>query len=266
MTRTKAEIRHVQSASNMVCLAASPRFCRCRRGVVKAMLVATVLINTFAVNVQISAENLEPEFQSLFDGKTLAGWRGYNQEGPVANWTVEDGAIKGNGEGPDLITERKFGDFELHFEWKLAAGGNSGIIYRVTQEGEKAYHSGVEYQLLDDDHFKEELSTVHSTAAIYGLFGSDNKTLNAADEFNSSKIIARGNHLEHWLNSELIAEGEIDSEAWKTKVAASKFHEWPLFANQPDGHIALQAHGAEVWYRNVRVKTLTSAPKATTDN
>lgn len=209
----------------------------------------------------------ESEWTVLFDGKSLAGWRGYKMDAVPESWKVEEGQIKGTGEGPDLVTEATYSNFELTFEWKLSEGGNSGVLYLVSESGEAAFHSGPEYQLLDDEHYQQDLSPVHSAAAIYGLYGTKHKTLNRAGEYNSAKIIVRGSRIEHWLNGELVNQCDRNSEDWKTKLAASKFHAWASFANGQAGHIALQAHGSDVWFRNLQIKRLEAPqPASTTDS
>jgi len=198
----------------------------------------------------------------LFDGKSLSGWRGYKMDAVPESWQVEDGQIKGTGEGPDLVTEATYSNFELTFEWKLSEGGNSGVLYLVSETGEEAFHSGPEYQLLDDERFQQDLSPVHSAAAIYGLYGTKHKTLNQAGEYNSAKIVVRGSRIEHWLNGELVNQCDRNSDDWKTKLAASKFHAWASFANVQAGHIALQAHGSNVWFRNLQIRAL-EIPRST---
>jgi hypothetical protein len=202
----------------------------------------------------------ESGFTSLFDGKSLAGWRGFRQSSVPDGWTVDDQAIRGSGTGPDLMTEQQYGDFELRFEWKIEPGSNSGVIYRVQEEGvEQTYQSGIEYQILDDEQFKRELTPTQATAAIYGLYGEPDKVLRATGEYNSARIIARGNRLEHWLNDELVVECVRGSADWNKRLAASKFHAWPTFARSQRGHIALQSHGGAVWFRNLRIQPLDHA-------
>jgi hypothetical protein len=204
----------------------------------------------------------EPGFVALFDGQTLAGWRGFQQSEVPACWTVAEQAIRGSGTGPDLITQQQYGDFELRFEWKIEPGGNSGVIYRVQEEGvEQSYQSGIEYQILDDEHFKSDLTPTQATAAIYGLYGEPDKSLRPVGEYNSARIVARGNRLEHWLNDELVVECVRGSADWNKRLAASKFYAWPTFANSARGHIALQSHGGAVWFRNLRIQPLDANTK-----
>ena len=201
------------------------------------------------------------EYESLFDGKTINGWRGYKRDEVPASWTVDDGAIRGAGKGPDLMSRKVFGDFDLRFEWKLAKRGNSGVIYRVTETDGPSHHTGPEFQLIDDQEFADRIRPTNSTGALYGLYGASEKTLQPIGEYNSSRIVVRGNRIEHWLNGEKIVDCEIGSEDWNKKVAASKFHKWKGFAKNSAGHIVLQSHGSPVWFREIRVKELP-APAA----
>jgi hypothetical protein len=195
---------------------------------------------------------------TLFDGESLDEWRGYRQETVPAAWTVEDRSIHGTGSGPDLITKRLFGDFELQFEWKISPGGNSGLIYRATEDEAASYQTGLEYQLLDDLGVDPEgKGTLHSTAAVYALYGSEKKDLvKPAGEFNVSKIVVNGNHVEHWLNETKVVECFIGSDDWNKRLAASKFAKWNRFNKSTSGHIVLQSHGSPVWFRNIRIKEL----------
>jgi hypothetical protein len=202
----------------------------------------------------------ERDFVSLFDGKTLNGWRTYQQDQATDDWTVDEGAIHGSGQGGDLITKAQFGDFELKFEWKIAPGGNSGVIYRVSEDQKQSYQTGPEYQILDESLRDEDDPPVPptvATGALYGLYGASEKPFQSSGEFNTGRIVARGDHIEHWLNGTKIVDCEMQSDDWKKKVAASKFHAWPGFAKNAQGHIALQSHNHPVWFRNLRIKKLT---------
>ena len=198
----------------------------------------------------------------IFDGKTLAGWRGYQKQAIDDHWVVEDGAIKGSGKGPDIVTEKQYGDFDLRFEWKIAPGGNSGVIYRVTEDAEQAYHTGPEYQVLDDGEFADSNNPTILSSGLYALYGTEKKELRPVGEYNVSRIVVRGNVIQHWLNDQKVLECHIGSEDWNKKVAASKFAQWKRFGKNKKGHIALQSHGSPVWYRNITVTDLTEKAEA----
>lgn len=193
----------------------------------------------------------------IFDGKTLAGWRGFRKKSIENHWVVEEGAIKGRGDGPDIVTEKQYGDFDLRFEWKIAPGGNSGVIYRVSEDEEQTYHTGPEYQVLDDGKFADANNATVLTSGLYALYGADKTELRPIGEYNSSRIVVRGNLIQHWLNDQKVIECHIGSEDWNKKVAASKFAQWKKFGKNKKGHIALQSHGSPVWYRNITITDLT---------
>jgi hypothetical protein len=227
----------------------------CRRNLDRwttGLLIAGLLLARAATSATRADD--ESGFRPLFDGQSLAGWRGYQGKPINGSWTVVDGMIQGNGQGPDLVTDQEFADFEVRFEWKLAARGNSGVIYHAAESLPESYQSGLEYQLLDDSAFREQLAPLQATASIYGLYANRDETPKPAGQFNSGRIVAHGGHREHWLNDELVAECEIGSEDWRQRIAASKFRAWPEFAKRPAGRIALQSHGGQVWFRNIRIK------------
>jgi hypothetical protein len=192
----------------------------------------------------------------LFDGRTTAGWRGYKQQSVPNGWTVVDGELARVGRGGDLITVEQFGDFELALEWKVGPAGNSGVFYRLTEEGEETYHTGIEMQVLDDAGHADGGARLTSAGSLYGLYPAPAGVVRPAGEWNSARIVARGNHVEHWLNGQRIVEAELWGDDWNARLAASKFTQWPGFARSPRGHIGLQDHGDPVRYRNIKLREL----------
>lgn len=206
----------------------------------------------------------EEGFDVLFNGtldSARGHWRGFKKEDLPAGWTVEDGALLLKGEGAgDIITRQSFKDFDLRLEWKIAEGGNSGIMYRVSETGEgteATYLTGPEYQLLDDVKAADNKTTMTRAGALYGIYPApDPSPVKPANEWNEARIVVKGNHVEHWLNGQKIVDAEIGSDDWNQRLAASKFATWPRFARETEGHIALQDHGNPVFFRNIRVKRL----------
>ena len=200
----------------------------------------------------------EGGWTSLFDGKTLTGWKSYSGRPIGSQWVVEDGAIHLTaGGGGDIVTEKEFRDFEFRFQWKVAPGANSGVMYRV-QPGDKApYFSGPEYQVLDDARHRDGGNPKTSAAALYGLIAGAEKELKPVGEWNSGKIVVKGNHIEHWLNGRKVVETDIGTDAWKDMIAGSKFKDWKQFATAPQGMICLQDHGDKVWFRDLQIRELT---------
>lgn len=193
---------------------------------------------------------------SLFDGKTSAGWRGYGQKGfPEKGWVVENGALVCKSGGGDLITTEQFDDFELEFEWRVAAKANSGVMYRVVETKNPSWQSGPEYQVLDNGYFDGKVDWKHSAGALYDICAADERALPLkVGDFNKARIVVQGWRVAHFLNGRLVAQCDFASPEGKAALAASKFAQMPDFMKHPSGHIALQDHGDEVAYRNIRVR------------
>ena len=190
----------------------------------------------------------------LFDGKSLKGWTDLSGAPPAKGWVVEDGCIFRKNKAGDLYTKESFKDFAFSFEWKIAVGCNSGVKYRVTDYSGATL--GPEYQILDDAKWKYASDHIGATASIYAIKGaSANKKLKHPGAFNHSRIVAKGNKLEHWLNDEKVAEIEIGSEDWKKRHGKSKFKARPGFGTK-SGRIMLQEHGGQVRFRNLRIRKL----------
>ena len=191
------------------------------------------------------------EWRSLFDGTSLARWRTFkNSEN--TGWDVVDSAIHCKGPGPDLITEEQFRNFEISLEWKIAEGGNSGIIYRSTEEFDASYLSGPEYQLLDDANYPD----ANKTGSNYDMHDPVNALTKPAGEWNSSRIVVNGNHVEHWLNGLKVVEYELQSDDWTERKTNSKWKDAAGYGMASRGHIALQDHDHEIWFRNIWIREL----------
>lgn len=196
-------------------------------------------------------------FVLLFDGKTTTGWHIFKKTEPVAGWKVVDGAITRVASDGDLISDKAYGDFELRIDWKISPKGNSGILYRGTETEERFYYSAPEYQVLDNDgHPDGKNGQDRWAAANYALVAPSKTVVKPVGEWNQTRIIAKGAHVEHWLNGEKVVEYELWSPEWKKLVAESKFKEWPTYGMAKSGHIGLQDHGNDVAYKNIRIKTL----------
>jgi hypothetical protein len=204
----------------------------------------------------------------LFDGVSTTGWRGFKKPGfPKAGWTVEYGRLKHAATGGqpaadsgDIITLDTFTDFDLHFEWTVSPGGNSGVKYLVTEarDGPIAH----EYQIIDDEKHPDALVGPHrATAALYDVIAAPaGKVLKPAGQRNQGRILVQGNHVEHWLNGSKVLDYELGSAALKAAKAKSKFKDVPGWEDRLKGHILLQDHGDEVWYQNLRIRVLGAAP------
>lgn len=203
----------------------------------------------------------------LFDGSTLDGWRGFARDSVPDGWTVDNGAIHFTGQvsrqdgAPPLtlITSEQYADFELRIEWKISPDGNSGIMYRVSETEDLPYETGPEYQILDNATLGDDDPAVNQTGAIFGLYAPSEDVTNPVGAYNESRIVARGSHVEHWLNGTKLLEVEIGSDTWNERVGGTKFANWSRFAEPDSGHIALQDHGYPVWYRDVKIRRLDTA-------
>lgn len=208
----------------------------------------------------LSAEEKAAGFKLLFDGKSLDGFRNYKQEAPHPKWEVKDGAIvlteKGGG---DLLTKEQFGNFEFRFEFKISSGGNSGIMWHVTEAGNHPFESGPEYQILDPfdkDGYPHEITAMNLSGGFYGIISSKPEFSKPADEWNSGSIRVEGSKITLTLNGHVTAKVDTTSDDWKEKLAASKFANWPNFNKAGKGHFAFQDHGDKVAFRTLRVKEL----------
>jgi len=212
----------------------------------------------------------------LFDGRTFDGWRGLGYDTvPTAHWKIEGGAIKksANGQVPrmpdgqpaaggDLMTRDTFRDFELTWDWKISRAGNSGVKYNVSEEISLANapnHAalGFEYQMLDDSLHEDNKVPSHRAGALYDLVApSANKTLRPVGEWNSSRIVFRGNHGEHWLNGSKVVEFDLGTPLMDSLIAKSKYRDIKGFADRRAGHIVLQDHVDEVYFMNIKIRPL----------
>lgn len=195
----------------------------------------------------------------LFNGTSFEGWRGYKETGvPAAGWKIENGVIKTlpKAKSNQLITVDQFNDFEFSWEWNVGPGGNNGIKYFVTEARPGA--PGHEYQMIDDaTNAENKNGPTHATAAFYDVLGAaDDKPLKPAGQWNVSRVLVRGNHVEHWLNGKKVLEYELGSEAVKAGLAKSKFKTYPDFGTKLKGHIMLTYHNDECSYRNLKVREL----------
>jgi hypothetical protein len=194
----------------------------------------------------------------LFDGTSTAGWRGYQQPSMPEGWTVVDGALTRAGRGGDIVSLREFGDFELEVEWKIAAKANSGLFYRVVEHpGESAmWMAAPEYQIIDDAGYPAPLKPVQKTAANYDLHPPGRDATKPAGEWNTTRIVADGAHVEHWLNGQLIVAYDLWTDELLRQVAASKFKDHPRYARAKSGRIGIQDHGDWIAFRSIRIRPL----------
>jgi hypothetical protein len=249
---------------------------RVRIGIASAIIAiacAPPEAGTGAPNVLSPAEQRDG-WSLLFDGKTFNGWRGLGYDSvPAAHWKIENGAIRkiADGDVPrladgqpaaggDLMTRDTYRDFELTWDWKISRAGNSGVKYNVSEEISMAAapnHAalGFEYQMLDDSLHEDNKVPSHRAGALYDLIAPNaNKTLKPVGEWNSSRLVFRGNHGEHWLNGVKVVEYDLGTALMDSALARSKYKSIPNFAERRAGHIVLQDHVDEVYFRNIKIR------------
>ena len=219
-----------------------------------------ILVALCAALVPASAGSFQETtgpWRVLFDGTSLDAWRGYTAEKIPDGWKIVDGTLAKDTPVADIVSKDEFGDFELELEWKIGEAGNSGIFYRGTDEYEHIYWSAPEYQLLDDDKASDNKTRLTCAGAAYALYPSPPGHLKPVGEWNSTRIVAKGAHVEHWLNGVKLLEYELWSPDWEAKVQASKFKDWPHYGRAKSGHIALQGdHNGSLAFRNIRIRVL----------
>jgi len=221
-----------------------------------SLAVLLILVGCSFVQVQKQSANQGEEIV-LLNSDDLNQWRGYKQDAIGKGWKVEDGILKFDGSGGgDIVTKEAFKNFVFTFDWAVTPGANSGIMYKVSLGDDAPYFTGPEYQILDDSKYAYEGDSLTSAAALYGLYPRDDSELAKVGEWNTGKIVINGDKVQHWLNGKLVVEAEIGSDDWKQRLNKSKFKDWKKFAVNDQGHIALQDHGYEVWYRNLKITRL----------
>lgn len=223
-------------------------------GLAFATLVSAADLNS------LSAEEQAAGWRLLFNGKDLTGWRQYGKKTPTPpgeGWKVEDGLLKKlpKVRGGDIITEAQFEDYELSWEWRLAPGANNGVKYLVTEA--RTIGPGHEYQMIDDKAGKDIAAAKRKTASFYDVLPpATDKPLKEPGQWNASRILIKGNHVEHWLNGAKVLAYELGGEEVLKAVADSKFKKAAGFGTKIKGHIMLTDHGDEAWFRNIKLREL----------
>jgi hypothetical protein len=194
-------------------------------------------------------------WRSLLQEDSAPDWRGWKEPGLPAGWHVAGGVLSKDGPVDDLVTKERFGNFELELEWKIGKAGNSGIFYRGTREYDHIYWSAPEYQLLDDENAADGRSRLTAAAAAYALYGAPAGVVLPFDQWNKTRLVVKDNHVEHWLNGRKVVDYELKSADWKSRVAASKFSEYPNYGLATAGLIGLQGdHPGALAIRNIRIR------------
>lgn len=223
-------------------------------------LAAVLLAGIWAVgsgDARAAAKPKAGEWRPLFDGRNTDAWRGWISGVLPSGWHVVDGTLTKDGNVEDLLTRDAFGSFELELDWKIGKEGNSGVLYHVTREYDHLYWSGPEYQLLDDKNAPDGRSRLTASGSAYGIYPSPAGIVKPFGEWNTTRIVVNGTHVEHWLNGRKVVAYELGSPDWKARVAASKFSRYPNYGLAKRGFIGIQGgHPGSLALRNIRVREL----------
>lgn len=193
------------------------------------------------------------------DLMSLDKWRNYKADTISDSWQIEDGVLTlaGSG-GGDIVTKEQYDNFELELDWRISEGGNSGLFFNVVEADSlgPAWHSGPEYQLLDNERHQDAQIRKHRSGDNYDVQASSSETVKPAGEWNTTRLVVSGDQVEHYLNGEKVVEYQLGSTAWQDSVANSKFADLPMYGKAEQGHIGLQDHGDQVWFRNIRIRRM----------
>ena len=205
----------------------------------------------------LTAEEKAAGWKLLFDGKTTAGWVSIGKDTPPApGWATADGTLKRIAPAGDIVTTEKFTDFELTWEWNIEEAGNSGLKYNLP---DPAKNVGFEYQLIDDERHPDGVKggRLHQTGSLYDLIEPPaDKKVNPPGQWNQSRVIVKGNHVEQWLNGAKTVEFELGSDDFKARIAKSKFAKVAKFGEKTASPILLQEHGANIAFRSMKLRPL----------
>ena len=222
------------------------------------LAVVALLVSSLSAQspASLTAAEKAAGWKLLFDGTSLAGWKGYKTATVPTGWTAADGVLTRSGTGGDLLTAEQYGDFEMRFEWKVPEKGNSGIIYRIAETEQYPWQTGPEFQVLHNQGHADGKNPITSAGSNYAVNPPVKDVTKPVGEWNEGRLVVQGNHVEHWLNGVKVVEYEIGSADWEARVKASKFAKVANYGRMKRGYIALQDHGDAVSFRNLKIKSL----------
>ena len=219
-------------------------------------LLALLAPVAFAASAAASG-SATPQWRPLLDDTAAPAWRGWKAEDLPAGWQVDGGVLSKDGRVDDLVSRETFANFELELEWKIGKGGNSGVFIHGTREYDHVYWSAPEYQLLDDANAPDGSNRLTSAAAAYALYPSPAGVVARFDQWNKTRIIVNGAHVEHWLNGRQVVTYELWSADWRARVKASKFSAYPHYGLAQQGLIGIQGdHPGTLAIRNIRIREI----------
>jgi hypothetical protein len=207
----------------------------------------------------LSADEKNSGWILLFDGKSTKGWRSY-QRVPGDSWEVVDGQLHAKKDGvqhhADLVTLDQYGSFELELDWKVDKACNSGLLYHVLESKKSAYETGPEYQLIDDQGYPDKLEDWQKSGADYAMHPPLQLVAKAPGEYNHTRLVVNGAHVEHWLNGVKVADFMAWTPEWEKLKSTGKWKDYPDYGMAKTGLIDLQDHGGGIWFKNIKIKKL----------
>ena len=255
-------------------------------------------LGLMAAENQLTSEEKAGGWKLLFDGKSMKGWTDSAGKPMTRDaWTIEDGCLKPRSKpalNEDLFSKDKFADFELAFDWKISPGGNSGVKYRIQDhiymdrdrfkgtprkfesvvddfatnrvkerpnKGQD-YVVGFEYQVIDNAKNADALSAqTHSAGALYDIAAPTKDATKPVGEWNHSRLVIKGSHVEHWLNGDKVVDTSVATDVVKpllSKRWGQTPHVLKMLSEQPNKAcpISLQNHDDEAWFRNIKIRKL----------
>ena len=206
----------------------------------------------------LSARERAEGWKLLFDGKSLTThWRAYKADTIGPAWRIVDSILTKTRPGDDIVTREQFADFEFAFEWKVSPAGNAGVFYRGQETESKIYWTTIEFQLADDSLTRDSRNPLTSAGAAYGLYPPPRGVAKFAGNWNKSRIVAKGNHVEHWMNGQKTLEFEIGSPDWMARFDSSKFKPYANWGRHKSGVIGIQGdHGGSLELKNLKIRVL----------
>lgn len=219
----------------------------------------SVIAQNEKINI-LSEKEKKEGWQLLFNGKNLDGWRTF-QGKEISGWKVIDGDLNNSGvgsdHGGDIITKVKYQNFELLLEWKIAPQSNSGIFYHVNEKiGTAIYESGPEYQLIDDKGWPDKLRDDQYSGANYGMHAPKNALVKDVNEWNQTRIIVEGAHVQHYLNGVKVVDYQLWDNDWTLLKEKGKWKDYSYYGMARKGPIGLQDHGGLAQFRNIKIKVI----------
>ncbi|MCW3082081.1 DUF1080 domain-containing protein [Segetibacter sp.] len=216
----------------------------------------------------LSTQEKSEGWKLLFDGKTTNGWHSYGYSTVANAWNIDNGSLHLDvadrknwpaNESKDILTNEEYDNFHLKVDWKLAKKGNSGIIVYVHEDKAKyrnTYETGPEMQVLDNAGHADAKIPKHRAGDLYDLISSSSEPVKPAEEWNHAEIMCKDGKLQFFLNGVSIVTTTMWNDSWEKMIAGSKFKSMPGFGTFKKGKIALQEHGEEVWFKNIKIRKL----------